>query len=124
MFRPAWTHPKAHWFSLAVAALGLGAVATWVDLSPRVESDFFFSADDPQLQASLELDERYPGGALVVVRAEDMAGDPEAYRERIGQLTEAFSEVEGVTSVLSITTDDAAGPLFSRVLLTDRKSVV
>ena len=48
MFRPAWTHPKAHWVSLAVAAVGLGAVGVWVDLSPKVESDFFFSEDDPQ----------------------------------------------------------------------------
>jgi len=119
MFRQAWTHPKAYWASLAVAALGLGAVGVWVDLSPKVESDFFFSEDDPQLQVSNELNQRYPGGELVVVRAEDTAGDPEAYRERIGELTEAFSGVEGVTSVRSITTDDAErSPLFSRVLLT------
>ena len=126
MFRLPWTHSKAHWVSLAVAAGGLGAVGVWVDLSPKVESDFFFSEDDPQLQVSLELDRRYPGGALVVVRAEDMAGDPEAYRERIGELTEAFSAVECssefvncVTSVFSITTDDAEpSPMFSRILLT------
>ena len=119
MFRRVWTHPQAHWVSLAIAALGLGAIGLWVDLSPKVESDFFFAADDPQLQVSNELNQRYPGGELVVVRAEDMAGDPEAYRERIGELTEAFSLVEGVQSVLSITTDDAEpSPLFSRILLT------
>ena len=85
MFRQAWTHPKAYWASLAVAALGLGAVGVWVDLSPKVESDFFFSEDDPQLQVSNELNRRYRGGGeeLVVVRAEDTAGDPEVYRERI-----------------------------------------
>ena len=119
MFRLAWTHPKAHWVSLTVAAVGLGAVGVWVDLSPKVESDFFFSEDDPQLQVSLELERRYPGWAQVVVRAEDREGDPEAYRELIGELTEAFSEVEHVTGVRSITTDDAApSPLFSRILLT------
>ena len=119
MFRRAWTHPKAHWVSLVVAALGLGAVGVWVDLSPKVESDFFFSEDDPQLQVSNDLNRRYPGGEIVVVRAEDMAGDPEVYRERIGELTEAFSEVDGVTGVRSITTDDAApSPMFSRILLT------
>ena len=123
MFRPAWTHPRAHWLSLAVAAVGLGAVGVWVDLSPRVERDFFFSEDDPQLQVSLELDQRYPGRAQVVVRAEDRAGDPEAYRERIGELTEAFLEVEGVTGVRSLTTDDPVGsPLFSRILLTPHEA--
>ena len=119
MFRPAWTRPRAHWLSMAVAAVGLGAAGVWVDLSPRVESDFFFSRDDPQIQASLELDQRYPGRAQVVVRAEDRAGDPVAYRERIGELTEAFLEVEGVTGVRSLATDDPArSPLFSRILLT------
>ena len=119
MFRLAWAHPKAHSVSLAIAAVGLGAVGAWVDLSPKVESDFFFSEDDPQLQASLELDRRYPRPTQVVVRAEDRAEDPEAYRGRIGELTEAFSEVEGVTDVRSITTDNAvSSPLFSRILLT------
>ena len=123
MFRPAWTHPRAHWLSLAAAAVGLGAAGVWVDLSPRVESDFFFSEDDPQLQVSLELEQRYPGRAQVVVRAEDRAGDPEAYRERIGGLTEAFLEVEGVTGVRSLTTDDPVGsPLFSRILLTPNEA--
>jgi len=123
MFRPAWTHPRAHWLSLVVAAVGLGAVGVWVDLSPRVESDFFFSENDPQLQVSLELDQRYPGRAQVVVRAEDRVGDPEAYRERIGELTEAFSEVEGVTGVRSLTTDEPVGsPLFSRILLTPNEA--
>ena len=120
MFRPAWTHPRAHWLSLAVMAVGLVAVGVWVDLSPRVESDFFFSRDDPQLQVSLELNQRYPGRAQVVVRAEDRAGDRAAYRERIGELAEAFLEVEGVTGVRSLTTDDPArSPLFSRILLTE-----
>ena len=121
MFRRAWTHPKAHWVSLVVAAIGLGAVGVWVDLSPKVESDFFFSADDPQLQVSTELNQRYGGGGeeLVVVRAEDTAGDPEVYRERIGELTEAFLEMEAVTTIFSITTDDAEpSPMFSRLLLT------
>ena len=60
-----------------------------------------------------------PGGGRGVVRAADQPGDPQAYRERIGELTEAFSEVEGVTSARSITTDDAApSPFFSRILLT------
>ena len=123
MFRAAWTHPRAHWLSLAAAALGLGAVGVWVDLSPRVESDFFFAEDDPQLRVSLELEQRYPGRAQVVVRAEDRAGDPEAYRERIGGLTEAFLEVEGVTGVRSLTTDDPVGsPLFSRILLTPNEA--
>ena len=71
---------------------GLGAVWTWVDLSPKVEGDFFFAADDPQLRASEELAQRFPGRSQVIVRAEDTQGDPTLYRDRVGALTEALSQ--------------------------------
>ncbi len=119
MFRRAWTHPTAPWGSLGVMAAGLLAVGQWVDLSPKVETDFFFSADDPQLQASVELDHRYPSPPQVVVRAADRGGDPALYRERVSDLTQALSEVNGAVNVFSITTDSPArSPLFSRILLT------
>ncbi len=119
MFRRAWTHRRAPWVSIAIMVGGLGAVWTWVDLSPKVEGDFFFAADDPQLRASEELAQRFPGRSQVIVRAEDTQGDPTLYRDRVGALTEALSDVEGVVNVRSITTDDASrSPLFSRILLT------
>jgi len=119
MFRRAWTHPTAPWGSLGLMATGLVAVGLWVDLSPKVETDFFFSADDPQLQASAELERRYPSAPQVVVRAEDRGGDPALYRDRIRDLTEALSEVDGTSNVLSIATDNPArSPLFGRILLT------
>jgi len=119
MFRRAWTHRRAPWVSIAIMVSGLGAVWTWVDLSPKVEADFFFAADDPQLRASKELAQRFPGRSQVIVRAEDTQGDPTLYRDRVGALTEALSDVEGVVDVRSITTDDASrSPLFSRILLT------
>ena len=119
MFRRVWTHRRASWASIAVATAGLAAVWTWVDLSPKVEGDFFFAPDDPQLQASAELQRRFPSRSQVVVRAEDTQGDPTLYRSRIGALTEALSDVEGVANVRSITTDDPfRSPLFSRILLT------
>ena len=119
MFRRAWTHRRAPWVSIAIMVGGLGAVWTWVDLSPKVEGDLFFAADDPQLRASEELAQRFPGRTQVIVRAEDTQGDPTLYRDRVGALTEALSDVEGVVNVRSITTDDASrSPLFSRILLT------
>ena len=109
----------APWASSGVAALGLLAVVLWVDLSPKVESDFFFSADDPQLQASLTLAGRYRSSPQVVVRAEDRGGDAAAYRSRVSDLTQALSEVDGALDVRSITTDNPErSPLFGRILLT------
>ena len=46
---------------LTCVTLGAAAVLVvllWVDLSPRVESDFFFSRDDPQLRAMQEMERR------------------------------------------------------------------
>ena len=119
MFRPAWTHPTAPWGAMAIMAAGLTAVGLWVDLSPKVESDFFFSADDPQLQASIELDNRYSSAPQVVVRAEDRSDDAVLYRDRIRDLTDALSKVDGTAKVLSIATDNPTrSPLFGRILLT------
>ena len=100
-------------------AASLVAVGLWVDLSPQVETDFFFSADDPQLQASVELAGRYAYAPQTVVRAEDRLDDQELYREHIRDLTGALDAVGGVSNVLSITTDNPArSPLFGRILLT------
>ena len=91
----------------------------WVDLSPKVESDFFFSADDPQLEVSVEIANRYPSSPQVIVRAEDRSGDRQRYVQHIRDLTEALGAVEGASNVLSITTDDPSrSPLFERILLT------
>lgn len=119
MFRRVWTHRQAHWGSLAIMAAGWVAVGLWVDLSPKVETDFFFSADDPQLRASVELGNRFSSAPQVVVRAEDRADDRKLYLEHIQSLTEALGAIEGASSVLSITTDNPTrSPLFGRILLT------
>jgi predicted RND superfamily exporter protein len=119
MFPRAWTSAAAPWGALALAVIGLLGVWALVDLSPQVEGDFFFAEDDPQLQASQEIGERYGTGSQVVVRVADLSGDRDAYEERIGDLTAAFFAVEGISGGYSITTDDPSrSPLFRRVLLT------
>ena len=43
---------KTLWPYLIAAAVAVALVVRWVDLTPRVETDFFFSPDDPQYVAS------------------------------------------------------------------------
>ncbi len=102
--------------ALAVAA---GAVAlTWVDLAPRVEAEFFFSDEDPQLRATTEIGQRFPSYPQVIVRAESSTIDSEAYGSAIRALTGALSQVDGISSVASVTSANAArSPLWSRLLL-------
>ena len=123
MFPRTWTAAAAPWGALALAGLGLLGVWAFVDLSPKVEGDFFFAEDDPQFQASQQSRERYGSNSQVVVRVTDLRGDPTVYRRHIEGLTEAFLAVDGVSGGYSITTDDPSrSPLFSRVLLTPDSS--
>ncbi len=114
-----WSAPGAAGGGLVLALLGVLAVSIFVDLSPRVEGDFFFAEDDPQMRASVEVEERFPSNPQVILRVGDLGGDVPAYRDRIDALTEDLLSVEGVQSGYSITTEDPArSPLFGRILLT------
>ena len=105
--------------ALAVAAAAMTGVVLFVDLSPRVQGDFFFSADDPQMAAARAVAETFPAGAQLVLRVADRSGDIEAYRDRIVALTEELLAIEGVDGGYSISTDNpATSPLFGRILLT------
>lgn len=101
--------------AVAIAAFAL----TWVDLSPRVESDFFFAADDPQLQASARIGETFPASSQILVRVPADDPDGTAHRQRVTQLGQALGSVDGVTAVRSVTTERVGNsPLWQRLLLT------
>lgn len=107
---------------LALAALAIAGVLAFADLTPRVESDFFFSSDDPQLANSEAITERFPSRPQVILRA---AGDLASaeYRAKIAALTTTLAKVDGVASVQSLTKGpprpEAASdsPLWRRLLI-------
>ncbi len=103
--------------ALVVTALSVAAVFRWVDLSPRVEADFFFSRDDPQLAATVAVAEQFPSPELVIVRV--AGGDPtdQAYRDYVRRLSTAFRAVAGVTGVNSIASEDLRSPLWGPILV-------
>ena len=119
MLQQLWTSRTGAWVATGLAVLGVVLVARFVDLSPRVEGDFFFAEDDPQMLASQQVSERFPGGAQVIIRVEDLVGDTAAYRARVASLATELLEVEGVVGGYSIGFDDPSrSPLFERILLT------
>ncbi|HUP41846.1 MAG TPA: MMPL family transporter, partial [Thermoanaerobaculia bacterium] len=107
---------------LVLAAAAVAAVVLFVDLTPRVEGDFFFASDDPQLRAAARIEDLFPSRPQVLVAA--VAEDPRsaATLERIRRLTAELAELDGVASVLSAASGppspEAAfeGPFWSRVL--------
>lgn len=118
-----WSARAAPWGAAIVALAAVALVALFVDLSPRVEGDFFFAEDDPQMQASAAVAARFPSGAQIILRVEDLADDPEAYRRRIAVLTEELLAVEGITGGYSIANSNPeVSPLFRRILLTPDSS--
>ena len=106
-------------WSLGITILSILVVILCVDLSPRVESEFFFSETDPQLQTSIEIDRRFPSPPQIIVRAEAPDVEATSYTSAIGDLTAELQEVAGILSAYGASNQDAgASPLWSRLLLT------
>lgn len=111
--------PGSEWILALLCAALVFSVFAWTDLSPRVESDFFFSPDDPQLEAAQEMRRRFPAPEQVIIRVASPDITSATYRTSIRELTEALDTVSGVSSVNSITTEDARrSPVWKRMLLT------
>lgn len=132
---PNTTPTSARWLAFGLLVLVFAALAgvLWlVDLTPRVETDFFFSTDDPQLQSSLRIEAMFPSKPQVLIRA--TAAEPGEgtdgqdwmtadYVARVRELSTRLATVPGVEDVLSLTEGPtrpaaaATGPLWSRLLL-------
>lgn len=106
---------------LTCVTLGAAAVLVvllWVDLSPRVESDFFFSRDDPQLRAMQEMERRFPAPEQVLLRVESPDITADSYLASLRDLSADLAAIPGVSSVNSVVTENGAtSPLWHRVLL-------
>lgn len=117
--------PIAFWILLAVMLASLAAVIFSVDLTPRVESDFFFSTEDPAFQASQRISELFPSQPQLILSAQGADVASPEYVERIGKLTDALLADEEVTGVQSLTRGPshpaavAGSPVWSRLLLSD-----
>ncbi len=113
---------KLKWLLVTLAALAVTAVLVGVDLSPKVESDFFFSTDDPQLATSSEIEGLFPSNPQLFLRA---AGEVHSadYLASVAALTQSLQELPGVSGVYSLTsgpsTPQAAfsSPFWSRLLV-------
>jgi predicted RND superfamily exporter protein len=90
------------WAAIAVcAAFGVGLFA-FVDLTPRVESDFFFSTDDPQIESSLRIRELFGELPQIYVVARGEPLESRRYVERVLALTEDLVEIAGIRDVRSL----------------------
>src|SRR5215217_4877804 len=93
----------SQWAALAFcAALGL-ALFFFVDLTPQVEADFFFSKHDPQAQKSASIEKEFGAAPqiFIAVRARELVS--RQYLLGLRELTNDLQEVKGVADARSIT---------------------
>ncbi len=116
---------RSFWLLLVAMLLSVWAVIFRVDLNPKVESDFFFSSEDPAFRASLQIAERFPSKPQLIINAQGPDITSDEYVERIAQLTEALLADPDIDSVQSLTRGPAnpasvlQSPVWSRLLLSD-----
>jgi predicted RND superfamily exporter protein len=119
----------AHWWMLALTVVLLGLVATFVDLKPVVDENFFFSTSDPQFQQSKKIEQRFPSQPEVILAVSSQDISSPRYLGRIQKLTQQINTIDAVGAVKSLAEgpksfkDALASPFWSRLLIApDRKS--
>ena len=118
---PSWMH----WLMLLLVAVLIWAVGTFVDLTPHVDEDFFFSEKDPQYRQTKEIEQLFPSPAQIIVSVSAPDISTRGYYDSIKALTETIQGLETVISVRSLAAgpknfaDAKASPLWRRLLIAE-----
>src|SRR5881227_691999 len=118
-----------YWLMLVIVGVLLVLVAAFVDLTPVVDQNFFFSTNDPGIQQTKKIEQHFPSQPEVILAVSSRDISSGRYLGRIHRLTQQVEDIEAVTSVKSVTNgpksfqDAVASPFWSRLLIAkDRKS--
>src|SRR4029453_10837892 len=119
----------SHWLMLGITCALLLSVAMLVDLKPVVDQNFFFSTNDPGIQQTKKIEQRFPSQPEVILAVSSRDISSSRYLERIQRLTQRVHTIGGVSAVKSLTEgpksleDALKSPFWSRLLIApDRKS--
>ena len=109
MTRTAGANPiplGSHWLMLAITGVLLLSVAILVDLNPVVDQNFFFSTNDPGIQQTKKIEQRFPSQPEVILAVSSRDISSPRYLERIQKLTQRAHSIGGVSAIKSL----AEGP--------------
>src|SRR4029450_12980595 len=119
----------SHWAMLGVATGLFVLVALGGDLKPIVDENFFFSTSDPGVRQTKKIEQHFPSKPELILTVSSRDISSHRYLERIQKPTRRIDEIDGVTSVKSLTAgpksfqDAVASPFWSRLLIgKDRKA--
>jgi predicted RND superfamily exporter protein len=126
--QPRLLRTTSQWVAITLCAILGIALFAFVDLTPEVEADFFFSTDDPQLQSARRIEREFGAAPQIFIaaRSERLFSGP--YLQRIRNLTEDLQRLDGVLDVRSLTRgpedleDIGESPFWSRLLLAPDRS--
>src|ERR1041384_6316894 len=90
---PIWSH----WLMLIITAVLLVLVAIFVDLKPVVDQNFFFSTNDPGIQQTKKIEQRFPSQPEVILAVSSRDISSPRYLERIQKLTQRVHSIGGVS---------------------------
>jgi len=90
------------WTFLLLTILSLAVLFTMVDLNPHVDYDVFFTSDDPNYKADIEISRLFPRNDSQIIIS--VVGDIHAleYQQKIkifGDLLKSFPEIDDVKSI-------------------------
>src|SRR6266481_320436 len=118
-----------YWLMLVIAGVVFVLVATFVDLTPVVDQNFFFSTNDPGIQQTKKIEQRFPSQPEVILAVSSRDISSPRYLERIQKLTRRAHTIGGVSAIKSLVEgpksleDALKSPFWSRLLIPhDRKS--
>src|SRR5438094_9370963 len=118
-----------HWLMLVITGVLFLLVATFVDLKPVVDENFFFSTNDPGILQTKKIERLFPSQPEVILAVWSRDISSPRYLSRIQKLTQRVHTIGGVNAVKSLAEgpksfDDALkSPFWSRLLIAhDRKS--
>ena len=118
----------SQWAAIAVCAMLGFALFAFVNLTPEVEADFFFSTDDPQLQGARRIEREFGSAPQIFIAARSERLFSSAHLQRIRRLTEDLGRLDGIRDVRSLTRgpedleDIGESPFWSRLLLAPDRS--
>ena len=110
---------------LFLSLCSVGVLVKFVNLTPHVDEDFFFSSSDPQLQQEKLLSKLFKrkDTQLIICAQGDILSA--GYAKKIKSLTRKIASVPGVTRVLSIASgpndvaDALKSPFWKRLLIAE-----
>src|SRR6266478_6815458 len=119
----------SHWLMLVIATGLFALVATFVDLRPVADENFFFSTSDPGVQQTKKIERRFPSQPEVILAVSSRDISSARYLGKIQRLTQRAHTIGGASAVKSLAEgpksfeDALKSPFWSRLLIAhDRKS--